>query len=162
MRRLARRHLPQAVRRVLVALYFLLAANGVAVFFLGFGGGGKERDLIALGGVVIAVVLGGLFYIFSTPVDLRPSGLFDERQNAVRVHAMADAYRLLVLLLLAGYALIALQTFYGFEVRILMTPRESVAFQMMPLVMLLPSLPQALAAWRETDADAVEDQAASR
>lgn len=151
MKEALRRFAPRRVRRVLVALYFLLFLNGLAILFFGVGGATKQMEMIGLFGVMAAVMLGGLFYCVSSPADFRPANQLDERQQSVRLQAMADSYRIVCILLIAAHVVYGLQVIYGYS----LGPRTAFSgnstFIFFPFILLLPSLPQALVAWRESD-----------
>lgn len=152
MRRWLRRLAPMRVRRVLVVLYFALFLNGLAVLFFGLGGSGKAIRVVGLLGVMVAVVLGGVFYGVSSPADFRPRVMMDERQNQVRLQAMADAYRITCIVLVLCHLAYALQGLYGYKLAGFAGTGESgSALLFLPFVLLMPSLPQALVAWREPD-----------
>lgn len=146
-----RRFAPQRVRRALVAVYFLLFLNGLAILFFGAGGPSKDAEVAGILGVLGAVILGGVFYGVSSPADFRPAALLDERQQSVRLRAMADSYRIVCILLVLAHLVYTLQNLYGYT----LGPRASLAGNpsliFLPFVLLLPSLPQALVAWREPD-----------
>jgi hypothetical protein len=147
-----RRWMPRWVRRMLVAVYFGLFANGIAVLFLGVGGGGRGLETVSLLGMFVAVMLGGLFYAVSSPADFRPAFQLDERQRLVRLQAMADAYRAVCILFVLLHLAYSLQWLYGYRLRLLAdTSGTPAALVFLPLVLLMPTLPQALVAWRESD-----------
>jgi hypothetical protein len=146
-----RRFAPQKVRRVLVALYFLLFLNGLAILFFGAGGTSKQAEMFGLFSVIAAAMLGGLFYYVSSPADFRPANQLDERQQSIRLKAMADSYRIVCFLLIAAHLVYGLQAIYGYS----LGPRTAFSgnspFIFFPFILLLPSLPQALVAWRDPD-----------
>lgn len=151
MRDALRRFAPRRVRRALVALYLLLFLNGLAVLFFGVGGASKEAEMFGFLCVIATTMLGGLFYYVSSPADFRPAAQLDERQQSVRLQAMADSYRIVCILLIAAHLAYGLQAIYGDS----LGPRTALSgnspFIFFPFILLLPSLPQALVAWREPD-----------
>ncbi len=151
MKAALRRFAPRRIRRVLVALYFLLFLNGLAILFFGVGGSSKDAEVAGLIGVLGAVILGGVFYGVSSPADFRPATQLDERQQSVRLQAMADSYRIVCILLVLAHLVYALQSLYGYSLgpSTVLTGNATLLF--LPFVLLLPSLPQALVAWREPD-----------
>lgn len=146
------RTVPQRIRRVLVFVYFALFLNGLAVFFLGIGAEDKAVVNGSLLGVIAAGILGGILYLVSSPADFRPARLLDERQNSIRLEAMGAAYRILCILLVLLHLAVALQGVYGYELKGVASLPGGSAMFMFPIVLLSPSLPQALVAWREPDA----------
>lgn len=153
MKKLLRWRMPRSVRRVLVAVYFLLFATGFAILFLG-AGGSHEWDVLAVVALLFAVVLGSAFSLVASPADFRPAVMLDERQNALRLRAMADSYRVVAILIYLCALAIALQHFYGYELPMTRMGPIGQSYRLLPLVFLLPGLPQALVAWREPDLDA--------
>lgn len=150
MKVLRRRLASRALRRVLVGVYFALFLNGLAILFFGVGGDDDGVRIGALLGVLGAVVLGGVLYGVSSPADFRPAGMLDERQNLVRMQAMADAYRITCIVLAVCHLAYALQGVYGYEIAVRAGGSGSPLI-FLPFVLLMPSLPQALVAWREPD-----------
>lgn len=162
MKRWLRSRLTRRVRRTLVILYFLLFTNGIAVLFFGLGSPGREADAVAMLGLIGALSLGALFSGVTTPTDFRPAGMLDERQKLVRLRAMADSYRLVCVLLVLGFGLIALKPIYGFDLRAARLSESAGLYHFLPFVLLLPGLPQAFVAWREPDLEPDEPGRAAR
>lgn len=162
MKRWLQSRLTRRVRRILVILYFLLFFNGIAVLFLGLGNPGRKADTLAIFGLFVALSLGALFSGVTVPTDFRLPGSLDERQNLVRLRAMADSYRLVCILLILGFGLVALKPIYGFDLRAARLSESAGMFAFLPFVLLLPGLPQAFVAWREPGLEPDEPGRAAR
>jgi hypothetical protein len=162
MKRWLQSRLTRRVRRILVILYFLLFFNGIAVLFLGLGNSGREADAAAMLGLIGALFLGALFSGVTLPTDFRLPGSLDERQSLVRLRAMADSYRLVCILLVLGFGLVALKPIYGFDLRAARLSESAGLYHFLPFVLLLPGLPQAFVAWREPDLEPDQPGKATR